>query len=241
MKRFLVVLVALTMLVSVAYAEEIHIKPYEVELTGSESVTIRVNVAMPAETTWDFVVEDDNVVELITSEFNGDEPDFIGETAQYAASFRAVPEATGETKIIFTETGAEDVVCGQLFFSVRAENGSIFLDVADAYKITEQSEITFYLEANATTGYAWTYAMDTDKCLNFVSDDYIAFEAEDGAVGAGGVYAATFETAMNGAGMTAIHFVYARSFEGGETARGLTCNIWTNESGTFNVESVVFE
>ena len=70
------------------------------------------------------------------------------------------------------------------------------------YELSEdECVLTVRLDANATTGYEWTYSFSDDKALELLTEEYVEYEHPEGEVGVGGYWAAsfmgTFETAGN--------------------------------------------
>lgn len=105
-----------------------------------------------------------------------------------------------------------------------------------AYTIEDESVLIVSLEANATTGYEWTFTLSDEGMLDCVSEEYLADESPEGMVGTGGTYIATFRPAMNGAGWVTITFSYARPWETDEEPE-ITheLKVWVTEAGTLSV------
>jgi len=62
------------------------------------------------------------------------------------------------------------------------------------YKLSEDEELlTVRLKANATTGYEWTYKIWDEGSLELVSEEYVEDKHEEGLVGVGGVWTASFK------------------------------------------------
>lgn len=70
------------------------------------------------------------------------------------------------------------------------------------------------LDANATTGYEWSYEIEDDSLLKVVKDEYKADPADEGMAGVGGTQYYVFEGVK--AGETDVTFRYARSWEDSE-------------------------
>lgn len=103
----------------------------------------------------------------------------------------------------------------------------------------EQSVLTVTLVANATTGYAWTWAMANEDMIHETSEDYILDEAEEGVVGAGGHTVYIFETTMTGeAGMETMTFTYAQPWDAENPGVILEMDVWVDEAGLMRVEEV---
>lgn len=47
----------------------------------------------------------------------------------------------------------------------------------------DENSLTFDFEANATTGYSWSYALSEEGVLELLSDSYVEDEHEEGMVG----------------------------------------------------------
>lgn len=82
------------------------------------------------------------------------------------------------------------------------------------YALSENGEaVTVRLPANATTGYAWSYAVSEPARLKAVSAEYIPDEGHAQRLGAGGTYTAVFEGMPGASGPVSVQFTYARPFE----------------------------
>ncbi len=67
------------------------------------------------------------------------------------------------------------------------------------------------LEANATTGYTWSYSIDNESILECQGAKYLENDHPDGMVGVGGFYKGTFAGVSDG--KATVSFAYARSWE----------------------------
>lgn len=75
------------------------------------------------------------------------------------------------------------------------------------------SSKTFRVElgGNATTGYNWTYSMDTQGIVKEIENNYVTDHNPKGLSGVGGTYIFAFEGVSPGE--VKLHFVYSRSWE----------------------------
>lgn len=82
------------------------------------------------------------------------------------------------------------------------------------YSLSENGKaVTVRLPANATTGYAWSYAVSEPARLKAVSAEYIPDENHAQRLGAGGTYMTVFEGVPGASGSVSVQFTYARPFE----------------------------
>jgi len=115
----------------------------------------------------------------------------------------------------------------------QAESGA----PVDLYELDEdQCVLTVRLPANATTGYQWDFEISNPELLELIASEYVADEAAQGMVGAGGTWAASFKSAGTAEGMggrVALTLRYARPFEPEtvEPAAGYSLDIWVVENG----------
>lgn len=79
-----------------------------------------------------------------------------------------------------------------------------------------ENSLTFDFEANATTGYSWSYALSEEGVLELLSDSYVEDEHEEGMEGVGGTQHYAFKAAAPGT--VTLTFTYAQPWEGGDTA-----------------------
>ena len=92
--------------------------------------------------------------------------------------------------------------------------------------------VTFCLDANPTTGYGWTAAVD-GGCVTLTRDEYKQNESEPGMAGVGG-YQYYDLTAVK-AGTATVTFTYARPWEATDADRVLTAEITVAEDLTVTV------
>lgn len=91
--------------------------------------------------------------------------------------------------------------------TVRVEEES----AGQTVELDKGDRLEIVLPGNITTGYSWEVASVDAAILRQVGE--VQFEAESGALGAGGVMTLSFETA--GSGQTNLKLIYHRSFEKG--------------------------
>ena len=85
------------------------------------------------------------------------------------------------------------------------------------------------LEANATTGYTWSYEISDTNVVECQGDKYVEDEHEDGMVGVGGMFKGVFAAATTD-GEAKITFNYARSWEK-DVAPIRTCSVTVKTEG----------
>ncbi len=79
--------------------------------------------------------------------------------------------------------------------------------------------VEFCFSSNPSTGFGWTAEVEGD-CVRLIRDEYVQKPQHPAAAGAGGWQYYAFEGVREGA--VTVTFVYARPWEGGETARTVT-------------------
>lgn len=87
----------------------------------------------------------------------------------------------------------------------------------DALTVTDQDDdsiIAIQLPGNYTTGYTWSYQMDTEGVVSEQSDDYATTNTDSSVDGAGGIQTYVFKAESDGT--VTITFSYARSWEDAE-------------------------
>ena len=106
------------------------------------------------------------------------------------------------------------------------------------YELSEDAGfLTVHLEANATTGYEWTYTISDETLLELVTDEYTEDEHEDGMTGVGGTWNASFMPIGDKSGEVDLTLTYVRSFEPDSPAREIVMHIAIDEIGALNVVS----
>ena len=129
-----------------------------------------------------------------------------------------------------------------LSFAACAEKDNITGTVEN---VIGSKEVTIDLEENGSTGYSWTYTIDDESVLQYVSDEYVdpsaassgtaasesteSTEEEAQLVGASGIRRFTFTPV--GDGSATVQFKYSRPFD--EEGHGL----WDMCYYTYNVKS----
>lgn len=106
------------------------------------------------------------------------------------------------------------------------------------YEIEGDTVLTVRLQANATTGYAWTFENSDETILACEKEEYVPDENQEGLAGVGGTYVAVFAPTMRDAGKVTLTFRYAREWETEEPAETYIFDLWINEAGLLTVEGV---
>ena len=77
---------------------------------------------------------------------------------------------------------------------IEIESAKYVETYADTWvEMSEDARVlTVRLDANATTGYSWTYEIDNPAVLELVTAEYAPFENEEGLLGVGGEWVASF-------------------------------------------------
>ena len=97
------------------------------------------------------------------------------------------------------------------FGLVKPDAGTEKFEGTYNVSVTEQ-KIEFSLNANATTGYQWSYSIDGDA-VKMTEEHYETYEHAAGMVGVGGVQYFVFEAVKPG--KATVTFQYARSWKDG--------------------------
>ena len=106
------------------------------------------------------------------------------------------------------------------------------------YELSEDAgALIIHLEANATTGYAWTYTISDESLLELVTEEYAEDEHEDGMTGVGGTWNASFMTIGDKSGEVDLTLTYVRSFEPDTPAREIVMHLSIDEAGALTVVS----
>ncbi len=121
------------------------------------------------------------------------------------------------------------------FFGITTGGGYRDFDVVgDGYGYQVESGIVeFGLDANATTGYSWTYTLEGDG-LKFFSSEYLADPTSE-LVGIGGTQFFKFEAVS--AGTVTITFTYAQQWSGAEASMKYSCVCEVTEDLGITVKS----
>lgn len=222
LRKMAVLLLGMLLLVTPAYAAV-----YETELTDNEVLTVRLPDDGTPGRSWVFEVSDPSLVDLLTSEYAFNEENDKESGGEFAASFIAKDaEAKGDAQIIFQYKDEDEAgyVSDEVVLNVYVDGGEIHQSLAYSF-CADVETLIVCLDANATTGYAWTYSVEGDLPLTLVSEDY--FVTNPDLVGSPGVYMAVFATEGE-AGSAVLTFAYARSWETEEPAHTLALDISYN-------------
>ena len=92
--------------------------------------------------------------------------------------------------------------------------------------------VEFRFDANPTTGYGWTAAVDGD-CVTLTKDEYVQDPAVPGMAGVGGTQYYSFAAVH--AGEATVTFTYARSWETTDADRTVTATIRVAADNTVSV------
>ena len=195
MKRFLTLCMAACLLLSLlcgAQAEALEGDWFE--LSAEDTVlTVRLPGDEANGYAWNAEFSDEDVLELLTMEY---------ENGQWAASYKATGKKKGltELRLSYEKDGAFPTATAVLDLSVNdaqkieIESAKYVETYADTWvEMSEDARVlTVRLDANATTGYSWTYEIDNPAVLELVTAEYVPFENEEGLLGVGGEWVASF-------------------------------------------------
>ena len=220
---FLCVLLALLLCVPLcAMAQEAEPSDEAVqwyELSAEDGVlTVRLPLGDVQKESWQFIVGNERVIELLTCEVIGDEAEEGTDGAMWVGSFKSFSAEEGRTVIQFTRTDESGaVVEARMLHIAAAEDTS--LSVVNAvensfyYLNAERNTLNVSLAGNSTTGYSWGYAVSDADILTCTAEEYIAHPSE-GMEGVGGTYTARFEGSFEKTGIVTLVLAYARPWEG---------------------------
>ncbi len=195
MKRFLTLCMAACLLLSLlcgAQAEALEGSWFE--LSAEDTVlTVRLPGDEANGYAWNAEFSDADVLELLTMEY---------ENGQWAASYKATGKKAGltELRLSYEKDGAFPAATAVLDLSVNdaqkieIESAKYVETYADTWvEMSEDARVlTVRLDANATTGYSWTYEIDNPAVLELVTAEYVPYENEEGLLGVGGEWVASF-------------------------------------------------
>lgn len=123
-----------------------------------------------------------------------------------------------ETAATETETETEATVSAETAASEETETPAPETeaetsewDFGDRLELSENGEVlTVRLEANATTGYSWSYKIWDEGSLELLTNEYIEAPHAEGMVGTGGAWIASFRLTSERDGKNYINFYYSR-------------------------------
>lgn len=209
MKRFLTLCMAACLLLSLlcgAQAEALEGDWFE--LSAEDTVlTVRLPGDEANGYAWNAEFSDEDVLELLTMEY---------ENGRWAASYKATGRKTGltELRLSYEKDGAFPAATAVLDLSVNdaqkieIESAKYVETYADTWvEMSEDARVlTVRLDANATTGYSWTYEIDNPAVLELVTAEYVPFENEEGLLGVGGEWVASFRGLTAGTASLTLYY-----------------------------------
>lgn len=209
MKRFLTLCMAACLLLSLlcgAQAEALEGDWFE--LSAEDTVlTVRLPGDEANGYAWNAEFSDEDVLELLTMEY---------ENGRWAASYKATGRKTGltELRLSYEKDGAFPAATAVLDLSVNdaqkieIESAKYVETYADTWvEMSEDAHVlTVRLDANATTGYSWTYEIDNPAVLELVTAEYVPFENEEGLLGVGGEWVASFRGLTAGTASLTLYY-----------------------------------
>lgn len=241
MKRFLTLCMAACLLLSLlcgAQAEALEGDWFE--LSAEDTVlTVRLPGDEANGYAWNAEFSDEDVLELLTMEY---------ENGQWAASYKATGRKKGltELRLSYEKDGAFPAATAVLDLSVNdaqkieIESAKYVETYADTWvEMSEDARVlTVRLDANATTGYSWTYEIDNPAVLELVTAEYVPFENEEGLLGVGGEWVASFRGLTAG---TANLTLYYGSADDAAPVDTRTLEIAVAEDATLTLNFVEME
>lgn len=241
MKRFLTLCMAACLLLSLlcgAQAEALEGDWFE--LSAEDTVlTVRLPGDEANGYAWNAEFSDEDVLELLT---------MVYENGRWAASYKATGRKTGltELRLSYEKDGAFPAATAVLDLSVNdaqkieIESAKYVETYADTWvEMSEDARVlTVRLDANATTGYSWTYEIDNPAVLELVTAEYVPFENEEGLLGVGGEWVASFRGLTAG---TASLTLYYGSADDAAPVDTRTLEIAVAEDATLTLNFVEME
>lgn len=195
--------------------------PNWLELSGENRVlTVRLPWDAEDACDWSFESSDPAMLDLLTMETLGDEPDEDG--AMWVASFMGMGGASGEARLTLRygedgpapqeirtvqlnmdETGAMALACAEIFSSAE----SWYAIDADEFAVN------VCLPANPSTGYAWRAESSDPALLTMTSETYLPDPAGEAVNGAGGTWMSSFAWTADQPSDVTLTLRYAREWE----------------------------
>ena len=166
---------------------------------------------------WDSEVSVPEMMELTSEGTDAD--------GAYTATYSATLSGAGNVSLIFRYVDESDPAAAAVRTRVLElfvnESGELFVESVlnqdpDAawYEIDPDTGVlTVRLSANASTGYEWTFTTTDDQAVELLTSEYVEDEAEEGLVGVGGTYVASFRGLKQTADTVELTFSYGRSWE----------------------------
>ncbi len=117
-------------------------------------------------------------------------------------------------------------------------------DAASFFELDPDGNVlTVRLAANETTGYQWEFQSSDEQLLELITSEYVPDPVEEGITGSGGVWAASFKSALTSEGQggrVRLTLVCRQPWapETVEPAEGRLLDIWVFESGQLQVDGV---
>lgn len=196
MKRIALIIVAMMLLVL-----PFHCAVAETEAGGWYELTedvITLRLPAEAQDDWEIIIDNPELLELLTCEF-------VEEDGIFAASFRNFSGEAGTVDLRMKNAATGE--CWGVLAKVFEDGAAI----AGSYE-TFENVLTIRMNANPSTGYEWEVEWPNPAALDFLTGEFIADDADEETVGAGGCYVASF-LLTEGAGEGVLVLNYARSWE----------------------------
>lgn len=239
MKRiFSLILVLLLVCSPMVFAQD----AAEVSLTqdawyelNDDVLIVRLPMDNAASEAWHFQIGNEQVIELLTNEVIGDEESEYAYAHMWAGSFKSFGSCAGRTVMQFTRTDESGkVVEVRLLHVAAAEDMSleIVTAVENSFFYLNEDCTALYvsLDANATTGYSWSYALSDEEILTCTKEEYVPFPTDGIMVGSGGTFEAQFAGTFKKAGHVTLTLSYARPWESVQPIESHEIKLFVNEA-----------
>lgn len=165
---------------------------------------------------WSYTIDKEGIVELVRDEYIANSTDtlMVGVGGKQYYEFKGLSEGTAVITFTYSQSWDKESAPAQIIaYSLTVDNN---LKVT-AIKI-ENSPVTtifpntyeVFLDANASTGFTWSYTMDNKDVVKEVGKEYIA-PTDTELIGASGKQKFIYEGLK--AGQVTLTFVYSRSWE----------------------------
>lgn len=182
--------------------EEINMKNYTINLRGNATTGY----------TWSYSVDKEGIIKEEVNKYTPDkaEEGVVGTGGVQTYSFKSVKE--GDVTITFKYAKSwEDNS------TIETKTVKLHVDADGNISKVKDKTYTINLDANAATGYTWTYTANKEGIVKETANEYTPNETEEDMTGTGGVQTYSFEGVKKGNVVLTFKYMKADSDEIAQT------------------------
>ncbi|MGN0537535.1 MAG: protease inhibitor I42 family protein [Acutalibacteraceae bacterium] len=184
--------------------EEINMKNYTINLKGNATTGY----------TWNYSVDKEEIIKEEVNKYTPDkaEEGMVGTGGTQTYSFKGVKEGNVTVTFKYAKSWEDNS-------TIETKTVKLHVDANGNISKVQDKTYTINLDANATTGYTWTYTVNKEGIVKETANEYTPNKTEGDVAGTGGVQTYSFEGVKKGNVILIFKYMKADSDEIAQTKK----------------------